>query len=272
MAADAGPVTTASHDGSGQGRRSWVTSVGILVTGGVVIAGMSLAGRGSTSPQPTTTQAPVQAAPTSAAAAAPPTTTAPAPPTTTTAPRTTTAIDVDGDGRPDTVTTKFVSKRTAQLVVHLATGKTLTSKAFPLYEQAAAGKVFAADINGDHHSELFVSDPGADGIGYDLFSYVRSSLVAVPAAKGTALYVGGGMYYDSTFGCSHGRLLQVKEQPDVKNTANLPADPPFLVTTTTYALSGGLLKATDVRTVGVPDRAAAMARLAASGNGCGTRP
>jgi hypothetical protein len=148
----------------------------------------------------------------------------------------------------------------------------LTSKAFPLYQQGGAGKVFAADVNGDHRSELLVSDPGADGIGYHLFSFVGAALVVVPVPKGNGLYIGGGMYYDSTFGCSGERLLQVNEAPDVRSTANLPPDPPFRVTTTSYALTGGRLRATGTTTVGVANRAAAEAKIAAAGNGCGTRP
>jgi hypothetical protein len=272
MSAEKGSVSTVSLDPSAQRRRTWAAGAGILVTIGLVVVGMALAGRGTPSPQPVATQAPVQTAPTSAAPSAPAPTSAAA---STTPARTTAVLDVDGDGRPDTASTTFLGKQSAQLVVHLATGKTLTSKAFPLYKQDAAGKLFAADVNGDHRSELFVSDPGADGTGYELFSYVRTSLVEVPAPKGQIapyLYIGGGMYYDSTFSCADGRLLEVKEQPDVKNTANLPPDPPFLVTTTTYALAGGVLKATDETTVGVPGRAQAAAKLAAMGNGCGTRP
>jgi hypothetical protein len=181
-------------------------------------------------------------------------------------------MDVDGDGRPDRATTRFATGRTAQVVVHLASGKTLTSKAFPLYKQGGAGKVFAADANGDHHAELLVSDPGADGIGYDLFAYVGSSLLAVPIPHGNGLYIGGGMYYDSSFGCAGNHLLQVNERPAVKSTATLPADPPFLVTTTTYALRGATLATVSSATVHAADRADAAAALAGQGNNCGTTP
>jgi hypothetical protein len=274
---EAGPVRA-------QRRRNIGTGAGILLVAGIVVAAMVTAGHtGPSNPTPVSTQAavaapPTSAAPTSAAADSPPssagTSAASATAGHTTAPGAGTGpvLDVDGDGRADTASTQFTDGRTAKVVVHLATGKTLTSKAFPLYRQGGAGKVFGADVNGDHRSELLVSDPGADGTGYHLFSYVRSALVAVSVPRGNGLYVGGGMYYDSTFGCAGGRLLQVTEAPEVKNRSNLPADPPFLVTTTTYALTAGVLKATDTTTIGVANRAAAAARLAATGNGCGTRP
>jgi hypothetical protein len=290
MTTETGPVRPVPSDAAAQRRRTWGTGAGILLVGAVVVVAMVIAGNSGPSkpsPTPVRTAAAVAAAPTSAAAAAAPTTATSAAEASTsaasttaastaatstpTAARTTSVLDVDGDGRPDRALTQFATGRTAQVVVRLATGKTLTSKVFPLYKQGGAGKVFAADVNGDHHSELLVSDPGADGIGYHLFSYVGASLVAVPLPTGNGLYIGGGMYYDSTFGCAGERLLQVNEAPQVKGTANLPPDPPFRVTTTTYALTGGRLRATGTTTVGVANRAAAEAKIEAIGNGCGTR-
>ena len=74
-----------------------------------------------------------------------------------------TGFDVDGDGAADTVTTRFLDKRRAVLDVHLGNGKSLTSKAFPLYAGEGAGTVSGFDINGDHRSEVFVEAPGGDG-------------------------------------------------------------------------------------------------------------
>ena len=253
MTTEDGPDRAAPLDAAARRRRNWGTSAGVLlVIAAVVVVALVVAGNtaaveagvgaghhaggGRCGPEQLG-GSPPSAAPTTSADG-----NAPGRQVPTTAPgRRRPALDVDGDGRPDTASTRFVDKHTARVVVHLATGKSLTSKAFPLYQQAGAGKVFAADVNGDHRSELLVSDPGADGIGYDLFAYVGSSLVAVPVPKGNGLYIGGGMYYDSSFGCAGGRLVQVKERPDLKSTAHLPADPRFLVTTTTYALTGGVL-------------------------------
>ena len=278
MTTESGPVRAVPLDPAAQRRRTWGTSIGLLAVIGVVVAAMVIAGHGSgPDPAPVSTQAAVAAVPSTAAApattasAAAPTSaavpTSSAPPT---RPRTRAVIDVDGDGRPDSATTQFLTKRTARVVVHLGSGKPLSSKGFPLYHQDGAGKVFAADLNGDHRSELLVSDPGADGIGYQLFTLVGSSLVAVPGPGGDELYIGGGMYYDGTFGCTGTGLVQVKERPDVTSTAALPADPPFVVTTTTFALSRGALEPTGTTTAHVANRAAARVVLAEHDNGCGT--
>jgi hypothetical protein len=278
MTTEIGPGRKVPADPRIQRRQAWGTGVGIVGVTGVVVTAMALShssGQPSgTSAQPVTTQAAVGAQPTTQA---PPTTSA----TTTVAPGTTTAqpslatLDVDADGRPDTATTRFVNRRTAQLVVHLDSGKTLTSKAFALYKQGGAGKIFAVSLSTDRRSELLVSDPGADGIGYHLFQARNGTLVEVPAPHGQQapyLYIGGGMYYSSSFGCAGRGLVVTKEQPAVKSTASLPADPPFRVTTTVYALSGGSLKATHSSTVRVANRGRAQAQLAKVGNQCGTRP
>jgi hypothetical protein len=279
MTTEIGPATPAAP---AVGRaRAWGTGIGLLATIGIVVGAMAVAGGGGSprkqSPDPVTTQIAVNARPSSAPTST--TTTRPAASTTTrsgpaatpTVSRTT-AVDVDGDGRPDAAVTRFVDKRTARVQVRLSTGKTLTSKAFPLYRQTIAGKVFAADLNGDRRSELLVSDPGADGIGYHLFTYTHSALVEVPLPQGQALYIGGGMYYAATFGCTAHRLVRAQERPDVTSTATLPADPRFLVTTTRYTLTAGSLKVAHAQTVKVRNRAAAGAVLGAVGNGCGTRP
>lgn len=291
MTSETGPVRAVPLDPAAQRRRTWGTSIGILAVIGVVVAAMVIAGHGSgPDPAPVSTQAAVAAAPstgtapasvtmsaaapTSSAAptsaAVPTASVAPATPTSAAVPRTRAVLDVDGDGRPDSATTQFLTQRTARVVVHLGSGKSLSSKGFPLYHQDGAGKVFAADLNGDHRSELLVSDPGADGIGYQLFTLVGSALLAVPGPGGDELYIGGGMYYDGTFGCTGTGLVQVKERPDVTSTATLPADPPFVVTTTTFTLSRGALRPVGTTTAHVANRAAARAVLADHDNGCGT--
>jgi hypothetical protein len=182
---------------------------------------------------------------------------------------------VDGDGAPDTVTTHFLTKRRAVLKVHLGNGKSLTSKAFTLYAGEHAGAVSGFDVDGDHRSEVFVEAPGGDGIGYDLFQWVGSSLVAVPAPKGQPtpyLYIGGGRYYESTFRCTGRALVQLKEAPAVVSTASLPQDPPFRVTVTTYQLLDGKLTVVSKRTLHARDRAASQALLADRSDGCGTKP
>ncbi|BEP15176.1 hypothetical protein acdb102_34870 [Acidothermaceae bacterium B102] len=184
-------------------------------------------------------------------------------------------LDVDGDGTADAATTRFVGKHRALLAVQLGNRKSLTSKTFALYAGDGAGTVSGFDINGDGRAELFVEAPGADGVGYDLFTMVGSSLVAVPPPKGQEapyLYVGGGRYYESTFRCTGGRLVEVKEAPAVSSTASLPPDPPYLVTSTTYALTSGRLIQTASRTVRAADHAAAQRLLASPSDGCGTRP
>jgi hypothetical protein len=248
----------------------------------VTLAALSLAGCSNATSPPSlavTGGGELSAAPSMQPAATPP---GPAPVVATSstpnaiAPRTPGAVfDVDGDGTPDSVTTRFVGKHSAVLVVRLGTEKSLTSKTFQLFPGDGAGTVVGFDVNGDHRSEVFVEAPGADGVGYDLFSYVGSTIAAVPAPKGQAvpyLYIGGGRYYESTFRCTSDHLVQVKEQPAVADTASLPADPPYRVTTTAWALAGGRLTMTASHTVRAADHAAAQRLLDGASDGCGTTP
>jgi hypothetical protein len=245
------------------------------VTGGAELAPAPTSQPSSGQPsgvQPSSRQ-PSSAQPSRAASSA-----APAVPTSqaaaTTGSRTPGAVfDVDGDGVADSVTIRFVGKHSAVVVIRLGTGKSLTSKAFQLFPGDGAGTTSGFDVNGDHRSEVFVEAPGADGVGFDLFSYTGSAIVAVPPPKGQAvpyLYIGGGRYYESTFRCTGDHLVQVKEQPAVANTATLPADPPYRVTTTTWALAGGRLTMTASHTVRAADHAAAQRLLAGAFDGCGT--
>jgi hypothetical protein len=210
---------------------------------------------------PASSAAPISAAPTSAAHSS--------------ATARTPGLDVDGDGVADSVTTRLLPKHRAVLDVQLGSGKSLTSKAFTLYASERAGIVSGYDLDGDHRDEVFVEAPGGDGIGYDLFQWVGSRLVAVPAPKGqesSYLYIGGGRYYESSFGCAHHALVQAKEAPAVASTASLPPDPAYRVTTTTYRLAGGTLTATSSHTVRAHNHGAAQALLDAVPAGCGTSP
>jgi hypothetical protein len=254
----------------------------LLSTAGCLLA-LSVAGCGNAStsassaaPASPGTAMPVSAAASSAAAssAAPASAAQSSAAPATTATRTA-GLDIDGDGLADAMITRFVGAHSAIVWVRLGNGKTVHSKAFRLFPGDGAGAISGFDVNGDRRAEVFVSAPGADGVGYDLFSYVGSSLVAVPPPHGQEspyLYIGGGIYYGSSFGCSDDALVQVKEAPAVVGTASLPPDPPFLVTTTTYVLAEGVLSVRSTHTVHVADRAAAQALLRQPAGGCGTAP
>jgi hypothetical protein len=173
------------------------------------------------------------------------------------------------------VSVSFLGKRSAQVVVQLAAGMSLTSKAFALYHGDGAGVLTSVDVNGDGRAELLVTDPGADGTGYELFSYANGALVEVAPPKGQQqpfLYSGGGMYYQSSFGCSGRQLVVAREEPVVASTASLPPDPRFRVTTTAFALAGGRLSVVSSRAETVANRSAAAALLTRTAGACGAKP
>lgn len=280
-----GPLQPVVLDGPAQRRRRLATGAGIVAVAGIVVAGMALADRPAR--QPVGPQPALGVPPSSAASPASATAVSEAPsvgpsvrpsavaPSASAPAQTSARADVDGDGRPDAVSVSFLGQRSAQVAVHLASGKSLTSKAFPLYHGDGAGVLTPVDVNGDGQVELMVTDPGADGTGYELFSYANGALVEVAAPKGLEqpfLYSGGGMYYQSAFGCTGHHLVVAREEPVVASTDSLPPDPRFRVTTTTYALADGALAVVSSRSETAPDRAAASALLARTAGDCGARP
>ena len=263
-------------------RPVWVTALSLFALAGcgssstsTAVSATALLSAAPISSSPTSS-APTSSALTSAApASAAPTSAAPAFAAVASARARTAGFDIDGDGVADIVATRFTSKHSAVLDVHLGNGKSLTTKAFTVYKGDRSGTISGYDINGDHRPEVFVEAPGGDGIGYDLFQWVSSTLVAVPPPKGQEtpyLYIGGGRYYESTFRCTGRSLVQVKEAPAVTRTATLPQDPPFRVTVTTYQLTDGVLSVVSTRTLHARDRAASQALLDDPSDGCGTKP
>lgn len=254
-------------------RRAWTIATVVAVVAVIVIV-LSVAHHETRPAGSTGAGSPAATTPPgrSAASSGPVASVTPATPTSPAAPG---GLDVDGDGTQDTARTSFAGKQTARLTAHLGDGKTLTSMAFPLYPGDGAGTVFWFDVDGDGRAELLVSAPGGDGMGYLLFQDVNDSLVRVPAPKGQDspyLYVGGGIYYASTFGCTDHHLVEVHEAPVVRGSGALPANPRFVVTTRAYELDAGVLRAVATHTTHAADRAAAQRLLASQGNRCGTGP